>query len=216
MRRFLILDKYNTWYDWRLTLTSKDAPKPEPKTNYVKLDGAHGSLDLTESLTGEVAYDDRTYKASFMTSEGTREEREARLQEIATAMHGRKVQIVDPDDPGHYFFGRVKIKAAQNFAAYATVDIEATCEPWRYAVNETKRKVDVFGSLDVVLRNNGDKTLCPVLVVVGDLSLTFNGVTTQLTDGSYKITDIRLPHGFTVVKLNGYGKVTFVYREAKL
>lgn len=216
MRRFFILDKYNTWYDWRLTLTSKSAPKPEPKTNYVKLDGAHGSLDLTESLTGEVTYDDRTVTASFMTSEGTRQERLATLHEIATALHGKKVQIIDPDDPDHYYFGRVKIKAMQNYAAYTALDIEAVCEPWCYAVNATERLVKVDGEVDAVLNNTGDKTLCPLLMVTGDVSLTFGGVTTQLTYGSYKIADVKLPHGFTVIKLNGHGAVSFVYREAKL
>ena len=38
-RRFFILDKFNTWYDWRCTLTSKSVTPAEPKTNYVTIDG---------------------------------------------------------------------------------------------------------------------------------------------------------------------------------
>lgn len=216
MRRFFVLDKYNTWYDWRLVLTAKSTPDPDAKTNYVKLDGVSGTLDLSEALTGEVVYNDRTVTASFMASEGTHKERDALLRRITAALHGKKIQIIEPDDPEHYFLGRVKIKNKQNQLAYATFDLEATCEPWRYAVNESERRVDVAGAVDVVIVNGGDKTVCPTIKVDGTVSITVNGATTELTTGSYKITDLRLAWGYNVVAVSGYGTVTFVYREAIL
>lgn len=216
MRREFILDKYHTWHDWRLTLTAKDVTPAEPKTNYVELDGANGSLDLTEALTGEVAYRDRTVVASFWTSEGTFAERLQVLRKITTALHGRKVKIIEPDDPDHYFLGRVVIKAQAQSQVHLELSLEATCDPWRYSVNETERLVDVDGEVDAVIMNHGDKTICPTLVVGGDVSLTFNGVTTKLSAGSYRITDLRLPHGANVVGLSGSGSVAFVYREASL
>lgn len=216
MRRAFILDKYHTWHDWRLTLTAKDVTPAEPKTNYVELDGANGSLDLTEALTGEVAYRDRTVVASFWTSEGTHAERLQVLRKITTALHGRKVKIIEPDDPDHYFLGRVVIKAQAQSQVHMELSLEAICDPWRYSVHETERLVDVDGEVDAVIMNHGDKTICPTLVVDGDVSLDFNGVTTKLSAGSYRITDLRLPHGANVVGLSGSGSVAFVYREASL
>lgn len=216
MRRFFILDKFNTWYDWRLTLTAKDTTDPEPKTNYVELDGMSGTLDLSEALTGEVVYSDRTVTASFWTSEGTREDRDAMLRTVTAALHGKKVRIVEPDDHDHFFVGRVKIKNVQRSLVHVAFDIEAVCDPWRYAAHETERQVAVNGLASVVINNNGVKSLTPTLTVTGSVAVTCNGVTSELTAGSYKITDLRLRQGVNVVDMDGSGSVTFTYREACL
>lgn len=215
MREF-ILDKYNTWHDWRLTLTAKDVTPAEPKTNYITLDGAHGSLDLTEALTGEVVFNDRTVTASFWTSEGTFNERLRVLQEIVSATHGRKVRIVEPDDPEHFFLGRVKVKSQKWDQVHMELTLEATCEPWRYAINETERRAELSGATDVVIVNHGDKTVTPTITVTGNTGLTFNGQTVGLNAGTYTVTDLRLPHGPNVISVTGYGTITFRYREASL
>ncbi len=215
MRAFLF-DKYHTWYDWRLTLTGKDHPAPEPNFNYINLEGANGSIDATEALTGETTYADRTVTASFRTSEGTREERDALLREISAALHGRKVQIVEPDDPDHYYLGRCKIKPTERSAVHIAFTIEATCDPWRYAVEATERRVDVVGAVDVVLENHGRKTLCPDIRVDGSVTVDVDGTPTSLTSGVYKLSSLKLRQGATVVPVTGSGTVTFMYREACL
>ena len=178
MKRFILFDKYNTAYDWGLLLTAKTVTDPAPKTNYQKLDGVSGSLDLSEALTGEVTYDDRTLTASFSLSDGTKQEREVILRKIVVALHGRKVNIIEPDDPEHYLVGRVSVTGFTNGMSYATFDVEAICEPWRYAVNESERRVTVKkNSTDVVICNTGAKTICPVITVTGTVRITDNGVT---------------------------------------
>lgn len=218
MERFFILDKFNTWYNWRLILTSKDITPPEPKTNYVEIDGANGTLDLSESLTGEVAYRDRTISASFWTDEGSYRDREKLLQEIVSALHGKKIKIIEPDDPTHYFYGRVSIKSVNNILPYMEFSIEAICEPWRYSVEDTTRlvKVTIPDIIDTVIVNNGVKTLSPIITVSGSINIIHNGVTTSLTDGSYKIFDIKLYRGVNIIRVTGDGSATFEYKEATL
>jgi hypothetical protein len=217
MRRFFLFDTYNTAYDWGLLLTAKSIKDPAPKTNYINIDGASGSLDLTEALTGEVAYSDRSLTASFSLSEGTVKEREVVIRDIVAALHGKRVRILKPDVPEHFFLGRAQVTGYTNTQAYATLDIEATCEPWRYAVNESERRVTVRGeAVDVVIRNDGSQSVCPVITVTGTVSITDNGVTTELSEGSYKITDIRLKRGANVINVSGRGTVVFTYREAVL
>lgn len=218
MERFFILDKFNTWYNWRLVLTAKSVTPPEPKTNYVDIDGMSGSLDLSESLTGEITYKDRTVSASFWTSEGSFKERTSLLKNIVTALHGKKIKIIEPDDPDHYFYGRVTVKDLNNILPYAEFTIECTCEPWRYAINDTERRVDVNSSTvtEVVIHNNGVKTLRPVITVTGSVDITYNGVTTTLTAGTYTISNIRLHQGVNIIGVSGSGSVTFTYKEADL
>ena len=218
MERYFILDKFNTFYDWRLILTSKDVTPPEPKTNLVELDGMSGSLDLSESLTGDIHYKDRTVSASFWTSEGSYKDREKLLRDIIRSLHGKKIKIIEPDDPKHYFYGRVQIKSQKNILPYAEFSIECTCDPWRYAVNDTVRRVEVDSQTitDVIIHNNGVKTLLPVITVTGAVKITYNGNETNLTDGSYKISDIKLRQGVNIIGVSGTGSVSFTYKEADL
>lgn len=218
MPRAFYFDKYNTAYDWGLVLTAQDLTPPAVKTNYVQLDGMSGSLDLTEALTGEVTYEDRIMTASFALTEGDHADRVVLLRTITAALHGRKVRIVTPDDPEHYLLGRCTVTAVEQYPSYMALTIEATCDPWRYAVNETTRLVTVTRSapVDVVLTNDGSRTVTPVLTVTGSISVTVNDTTTGLIPGDYKITDLRLAPGPNVVSVSGSGTVTFKYREADL
>ena len=96
-------------------------------------------------------------------------------------------------------------------------DIEATCEPWKYSIEESSRSVTVNGqAVDIVIHNNGVKTLCPSINVTGAVSLTIDGVTTALTEGGYMITNLKLKTGANVVGISGNGSVTLTYREADL
>ena len=218
MERYFIFDKVNTWYDWDLLLTSKDTPEPEPKTNYVELDGLSGSLDLSEALTGEITYKDRTVSMSFWTDKGTRKDRERLLRNIRIALHGKKIKIIEPDDPDHYFLGRVSIKSSKNIIPYAEISLEALCDPWRYAIEDSVRTITVNSQnvINAIIRNNGVKTLRPTITVTGSVDLTYNGVKTTLTAGTYTISNIKLTHGFNMIGVSGNGSVTFTYKEADL
>lgn len=217
MERYFILDKYNTWYDWKLILTSKNIPLAEPKTKLIELDGMSGSLDLSEALTGEVTYKDRIITATFWTDYSTRKDREKLLQTIANAIHGRKVKIVEPDDPDHYFYGRVKMLAPVNNLAYAEFKIECTCEPWRYAINEVYRTVTASSEpITVVIRNKGKRTLIPEITANDTVKLAYEGAEVTLTNGTYKVSDLKLKPGTNTITVSGNGSVTFKYREATI
>lgn len=220
MERYFILDKFNTYYDWNLIVTSKDITPPEPKTNYVDIDGMNGTLDLSESLTGEVTYKDRTISATFWTDVGNRKDRAKLLRDITLALHGKKVKIIEPDDDTHYFYGRIIISAINNNLAYLEFKIEAICEPWRYSIEETKREITFrYEPIDLVINNNGAMTVCPAIKCDGvNVSVTHNGITEKLLVGEYKYSNIKLVRGVNVLRLTGTstGTVTLTYREADL
>lgn len=218
MERHFIIDRYNSWLDWRSILSDKDITPPEPKTNLVELDGMSGSLDLSESLSGEITYKDRIVSSQYWTDYGSYKDREKLLQDIVRSLHGKKVKIIEPDDPYHYFYGRVSLKARSNNLAYATYTLEATCDPWRYSLDETERRVEVNSSsvVDVVVNNNGVKSVCPEITIKGSVNIIHNGITTPLIDGTYKISDVIFRQGVTVIGVSGNGSATFKYREAEL
>lgn len=218
MERFFIFDEKNTWYDWRLILTSKEITPPEPKTNYVALDGMSGTLDLSDALTGEITYDDRTIKLSFWTCDGSYKDREKVIHDIVSYLHGKKVKIIEPDNTDHYFYGRARITSRVNTATYSEISIECICDPWIYSIDEHVRTVEVNSQkvTNVVINNTGVKTLSPVISVTGDIDIIYNGKSYSLTDGLFKIPDVKLYQGVNIVGVTGDGSVTFSYREAEL
>lgn len=219
MARYFILDNFNTYYDFGLILTEKKITPSEPKTKYVELDGVDGSIDLTEALTGEIPFSDRTISMSFWTDNGTRAEREALFHDITTKLHGRKINIIEPDDPEHYYVGRIKVTPGENRIPFGEISITAECEPWRYNIEDTVRTIDfpdAYVPKQVVFINNGRKTVCPTITTEFDTVITFNGVTRHANIGTSKFSDIKFRHGTNIVTVEGYGNVTFTYKEADI
>lgn len=216
MERAIQFGPYNTWINWQLMLTGKDFSPPEVKTNYVEIDGADGDIDMTEALAGRPTYRNRTFSASFITDEGSYEEREQCLSDLVGKLHGRKMKIVDQDDTERYIYGRISVKTAKNHPAYADIFVEAICDPWRYDNEETVVTYTVDGEQEITLYNYGVATLCPDITVTGTVTFTCNGVTTTASDGTYKIATFKLFEGENIIGLSGSGTLTLKYRRATL
>lgn len=219
MERCFLFGDYNTWVDWGLILTQKsDIDPPEVKTNYVDIDGMNGSLDLSDTLAGEPTYKDRTITAAFCACDGTYENRRALMRSITALLHGRKMRIVEPDDLGHYFYGRVRIKNVRHTVPLSEFSVECICDPWRYELDETVHTIPVSSQapVDVPIYNSGRKTVCPDISVSGQVTFTCCGVTSSATSGSYKVTTFKLYQGENIIQVSGNGTLTLTYRRADL
>lgn len=219
MERCFLFGNYNTWNDWGLLLTGKtDLEPPTVKTNYVAIEGMNGSLDLSEALTGEPTYEDRSFSASFCACDSSYEERRALLDNIINAIHGRKMKIVEPDNPNHYLYGRVGLKNVNHRVSHSEFTVEMRCDPWRYGREETLQTmpVDSDTPTDVLVYNGGRKTVCPDIHVSGQVTFTCCGVTSSATSGTYKITTFKLYQGENIIQVSGSGTLTLIYREAVL
>ena len=208
---------HHTVEDWKLILNSKKINPPTPKTNKVEVDGRDGDLDLSEALTGEIKYNNRDVSYVFLVTEGTEKTRDNTINEIVNLIHGRTLQIIDPDDQDHYFVGRCRVEDTHNDKAYGTINIVADCEPYRYMINEVSRIVSPNGvDTDVILVNHGRKSVTPTLTVTGAVNITFGSSSVALENGTYKLSSLKLKSGGTSVTVKGTGTVVFTYREAVL
>ena len=216
MERSIQFGGFDTWIHWKLILTEKRFAPPEIKTNYVEIDGADGEVDLTEALAARPTYRSRLFFASFITDEGSWEEREKLLSDLVCKLHGRKMKIIDPDDTARYIYGRVSVKTAQNYPAYASISIEAVCDPWRYDSEETVKTFSAGSYQEIALYSSDVATLCPDITVTGTVTFTCNGVTTTASDGTYKIATFKLFEGENIIGLSGSGTLTLTYRRATL
>ena len=82
----------NSYTDFKLLLRPKTRPFPEPKTNYVSIEGRDGELDLTTSLTGDVKYNDISYSLEFYLKD-KRADWEETLLKLSTYLHGKKMPL---------------------------------------------------------------------------------------------------------------------------
>jgi hypothetical protein len=216
--RKIVIGTYDTASNlWTLNACALgDAPAIE---SYASVPGRSGRLDLSTVLTdGEPTYDNRTFTARLESSEGTRLEREARISNMINALHGRSFTIVLPDDPEHYITGRVSVTKEYNDLAHAAVNVKATCEPWRYAASETTTRVTASSSEQTVtLTNSGRMSVIPTIKIEGGtVTLSREGWSKVLTEGTYVLPDIYLQTGSIELKYKGNGSATFTYREAVL
>lgn len=217
-KRGMIIGSYYTNVHW--LLASWTLSDPEQITDLVDVPGRRkGPLDLSTALTdGDPVYDSRTLEATFECSEGTRMEREAWISQMVNALDGYTHHIVLPDDPLHYLVGRVNVKRLYNDLAHASVQVVATCEPWRYSSAETITTLTATETPQTAtLPNGGRLAVVPLLTVTGgDVALVAGSYSWTLGVGSYMLPDLLMTYGGKVITYSGSGVLTATYREAVL
>lgn len=211
-------ERIHTGNDWGLVLNAKSFPPPLPKTYSVEVEGRDGVVDLSESLTGTVKYQNRTVTFEFTATEGNYDARNRLFRKISGAIQGKKLKAIIDDDPEHYFYGRWTITNIENYNTYGTLKIEGDCEPWLYAIDEVNRICTVSSERKVLsCYNNGFRNINPTFEVSGDINISFDDISiTGLTDGKYINTDILFVPGNNHVIIEGTGTVIITYQEAVL
>lgn len=218
-KRKIIIGTYDTALTGLWTLREWSLSPAELVEEYAKVPGHSGPLDLSTVLTdGEPYYGSRNFTAILESSEGTRLERKARIDQMVNWLDGWKQNIILPDDSLHYIVGRVRVTELYNDPAHASVQVTAVCEPWRY--NNTETVVGITATATeqtVALINNGRLPVAPTLTVAGGtVNLAFGGSSWALGAGVYILPDIYLRGGSYPLRYSGTGTVLFTYREAVL
>lgn len=210
--------EYHTATDWNLILHEKTISPPRPKTNYVSVPGRDGDIDLTESLSGLVNYQDRSGSFTFLLTDGSHADREELIAEIVGVLNGQRLQYIDTDDyPEYYMNGRFTVVSVSNNNAYGIVKVEAVFNPWRYALNQTTRSVTVTandGTVSVVMSNKGYKTVTPTITVTGSVTLTYGSTSTTLSAGTYTLPGLLFTPGVNTVTVAGSGSIQISFTEA--
>lgn len=220
-KRKIIFGTYDTAVDGLWTLAAWSLSSAQHVTNYVAVPGRDGSLDLSTAITdGEPRYNDRTLTATLESSEGTRLEREARINVMTNWLDGWRMNIELPDDPDHYITGRLHIQKDYNDPAHAAVTVTAVCDPWRYNKQETLLQLQAGETTETaILPNYGRRTAVPVLTIEGEAAnvlLAIDGASWALGPGTYQLPDLIVPQGGRIITYSGTGTLSFAYREASL
>ena len=124
----------NTWEDWHLIPASKPLVAPaEPFTNYIDVPGAHGKIDLSEYLTGNVVYKNRSGSFQFFVAGGYGFPEE-RCNQIMNLLHGKRSIMVLDDEPQYYYTGRFSVTQPQSDSGNGrlSIGINYELEPFKF------------------------------------------------------------------------------------
>ena len=207
-------DEKSAYDEWNIVLTKADIPLPKPKTSLVEIKGADGVLDLSEVLTGDILYNNRTITLTFEMMDDT--DYYDLISDISNYLHGKKVTISLTNDEDYYYVGRASINKWQCVKRKGTIVITVDAEPYKYSVTETTMIVNVANQTKTITLQNSRKRVCPMLNVTGTITLTINGVNYKLAEGKQQLSNFRLVEGNNVVKVNGNGTLTITYRQGEL
>lgn len=127
----------HTYRTWGLKLKEVTIGFPEVKTSYVDIPGRNGQLDLTEAMFGGVTYGNRELRFVLDARNCSYADWSTLISEIATAIHGKQLQITLDTDPDYYYTGRCSIDTEKTNDVLAVVGITCNCMPYKTSKSGT-------------------------------------------------------------------------------
>lgn len=231
----------NTWDDWHIVPATRPVfLPPEVKTNYVDVPGADGHIDISEALSGEVLYKNRSGSMTFYVMNGYMSW-EHLYSEIMNYLHGQKMQVYLEDDPYYYYEGRFSVNTWRSEKSRSEIVIDYNVSP--YKINKFSSAEawlwDPFDFLDGVVREYDNLTIngTYILTVVGCRKTVIPNFITTLTDeskpitlswpksteavyslynGTTKLPDIKIKDETVQLTFKGNGVVSIDYRGGSL
>lgn len=212
----ILFGDVHSFNDLNLVLTKATIPPAKPKTTYIDIPGADGSLDLTEAH-GDVKYSDRdcTFNFSVLPSDDT--DWEEKKTEISNLLNGKACNITLDTDEDYYYQGRCSVDEHLQDGNLKQFTIKVKVRPYKYRQEVTKVTVALTGATKTVILSNGRKPVAPSIECTNDNTLiAFGGISFNLSAGTHKLLDIMLAEGDNTLTVSGTGTVTFKYQEGDL
>ena len=129
----ILFGNKHTYDDWDLVLTGKSLGLPTPKTSSVDVDGADGSIDTSEVLSGEIKFSNRRLEFELTMTTDYDEYNEL-VTNITNYLHGRKLKIILDEDDSYYYYGRCQINQWGSDKRIGKIVISCDCEPYKYTL----------------------------------------------------------------------------------
>lgn len=203
----------HSYDDYQMILTGYDTGNPAPRRNLVSVPGRNGVLDMTESLTPIITYDNRQLQFAF-TWKSSPETYEDELQEIVNDLHGKKMHVILDSDPDYYYDGFVTVaSSAFSGREEATLVVTMDAYPFKFRTEETVKTQSGSGTLNCT---NDRMEVIPTIQVSANTSITFGTATYSLSAGTHTIAGIQFTEGDNELTISGSGTTTIKYRQGRL
>ena len=227
----------NIWDDWHLIPSSRPVfNPPKPKTTYVDIPGANGSLDLSEVVSGEVVYEPRTGSFELIVANGY-QDWHVLYSEILNYLHGQNTKAILEDDPDYYYEGRFAVNQWKSDPYYSVITIDYTVYPYKLehassvggwawddfnfetGIVRDYKDIRVDGTHTLVVVGS-EMSVVPVFTVSSDdgsgLTVEYEGTKYTLNDGNNRIIHAKIHAGNNTFIFTGNGTFSLEYRGGSL
>lgn len=178
---------------------------PEPKTYTVDIPGGDGVIDLTQSLTGDVAYKNRQQTFIFMVVNPDSFERVK--TDVSNFLHGKGFDYQITMDPGYTYHGRFTvIEYDHTLYSYpglvGTFSIKIDADPYKLKGHMTY-KLNATGGKMFRLES-GRKPVHPVIECTQPCKVRWKNVIVQVPAGTYRLNDVLFTQGYNEIYINSW------------
>ena len=217
----------HSYDDFGLILSQKVIEPPSPQITRVEVPLRDGAIDLTESLTDVVRYNDRKITLTFTVVDPIAEW-SSKISEIENYLHGNRMKIIFDDDLSFYYIGRITVDKWTSNGRLGTIVVVGTVEPFKYDVlsSAVDWEWDIFDFETGIINETGEllvdgsrtitlicrkKRVFPMFTVSADMTVTYDGETYVLKAGNQKLYNIFLTEGNNELTFTGKGTVRIEY-----
>jgi hypothetical protein len=181
-------------------VASRTLKPPEPKTYTVSVPCGQ-DIDLTEALTGDVAFEDRsqTFKLLFVSDDSP-----AMLSKFVNRVQGRRLDYQLSDDPVYTYTGRFEVSANavehRGERPVCSATVKVTADPYKlkehcaYRLNATGGRMYRFES--------GRRPVHPTIECESVCFVTWQGEEIVVPAGTYRLNDVVFREGFNELYVN--------------
>lgn len=217
MSRNIEIGDKKTFDDWGLILTSFDMGVPSPKTNYVDIPYGDGSIDLTQALTGQTNYSNRTGSFTFDLLE-LPQDRQSLINEITNYLHGRVFDLILPDEPQYVYRARLSVSSIKTSMILNKLVVDVVSEPYKLKLEDTVRNVVVTDVVQTITCSNERMRVVPKITTDEEITIVFKYQTITVNAGAHNLSGIVFTEGDNELKISGTvgAKVEIRYREGLL
>ena len=187
---------------------------PEPKTYTVDIPGGDGAIDLTQSLTGDVAYKNRQQEFTFAVINPDSFERVK--TEVSNFLHGKAFDYQISMDPGYTYHGRFYVKEySHTLYSYpglvGSIKISIDADPYKFK----KRKIY---SLNAAGGNNyrfesGRKPVRPLIETKATVYVAFKGTEYTVPAGKWRLNNVIFTKGENELYINSFRRSNVMWSD---
>lgn len=216
--------------DFGFIFSEKHITPPEPKLSLIGIPGTSDVIDLTETLTGDVEYQEREITIT-LEHDGGRNTYYSKFSELANYIHGQKMTIVFSKDSGFFWVGRVAVAISEPRFYGSTITVTARTDPYKYERHNSLDPWpwDDLNFFDGIIREYASlpvpssltitgrrKKVMPIFHCSNAMQVKYLGNIYNLVQGQNSFWGIRLGYGEHTLQFLGSGTVSVEYRGGSL
>lgn len=177
---------------------------PEPKVYEVEIPGGNGVIDLTESLNGDVVYNNReqdfTFKAIYPA------DFESTKSKLSNFLHGKYFEYQLTWDMAYTYKGRFSVSSYSHIGLakgqLGEIVVHVSADPYKYLEDQVFR-INASGGQHYYMPS-GRKPVRPVISTTRATNIVWKDTITRVGVGTFRLNNVLFQEGINEIYFNTY------------